>query len=144
MPGRQNKIEELLESFQVLRRGMLRHGAHTGKNPAITPSQWIALLEIDSRGTSSVKEIASALHITSSATTQLVDSLVKSGYIIRKPDPHDRRAVSLTLSTKTKNNIKKMRVASIQKFQKMFSVLSEKEFDQYCALSKKIIAGIHK
>lgn len=45
-----------------------------------------------------LKEIAGELGITPGAASQLVDSLVQPGFLERRPDPRDRRAVQVTLS----------------------------------------------
>jgi DNA-binding MarR family transcriptional regulator len=143
MNARREKIEELVESLQALRRGMIGHATHHSPAPALPPSQWIALIYIKQHAPTSVKEVARALTITSSAATQLIDSLVENGYVVRTQDPRDRRGVSLTPSKKTRGHVAKMRRAAVRKFERMFSSLSDREFNQYCALSKKMITSMH-
>ncbi len=121
-----------------LRRNMAFRDTDSTKTPRITPSQWGVVMLIGQRGATSVKEVADALHIRSSAVTQLVDGLVESGYVERKEHAKDRRAVVLTLSKKTKNQVEKMKGHMVKKFLEMFEVLSDKEFDQFCTLHRKI------
>ncbi|MHB0865344.1 MAG: MarR family winged helix-turn-helix transcriptional regulator [Minisyncoccota bacterium] len=109
--------------------------------PRITPSQWSVLMFMEERSESTIKDVAQALGITSSAATQLVDGLVSSGYVARETHVEDRRAVTLTLPKKTKTQVKKMKERGIQKFLEIFQVLSDEEFDQYLALNKKIVRG---
>lgn len=139
MLSRKQKLEELLESFGSLRRMMAFRGTDYATVPRITPSQWGVIMLVQQRGESSVKDIARTLHVSSSAATQLVDGLVKSGYVAREEHAKDRRAVVLTLSKKTKNQVVKMKKRMIQKFLQVFKVLTEKEFNQYYALHKKIV-----
>jgi len=141
MSSRKQKIELLMADFQSLKRAMAFQMARSASIPRITPSQWGALMFIEARGESTVKDVAKALSITSSAATQLVDGLVSSGYVARETHAKDRRAVALTLSKKTKAQVDKMKRQSIQKFLKFFEVLNDKEFNQYLALNKKIIRG---
>jgi DNA-binding MarR family transcriptional regulator len=136
--NREQKIKELMEGFRSLKRSMKFHSTKTGRIPRITPSQWGALMIIDGRKESTIKDIANALNITSSATTQLVDGLVVNGYVIRKENAEDRRQVSLTLSNKTKTQVESMKKQFNKKFQKFFEVLDDKEFDQFALLCKKI------
>jgi DNA-binding MarR family transcriptional regulator len=110
----------------------------TLKIPRITPSQWGVLMFIEEHGKSTVVDVAKALNITSSATTQLVDGLVASGYVMRETQIKDRRAVVLTLSKKTKTVVDKMKKKALQNFLNFFEVLNDKEFDQYILLNKKI------
>src|ERR1035437_1598596 len=94
---------------------------------------------VKQQGESTVKEVALALGISSSAATQLVDGLVASGYVVRKTDVKDRRAVVLTLSKKTEAQVDKMRKQTLDKFYNFFKVLNDKELDQYILLNKKIV-----
>ena len=139
MSLRKIKIEKLLENFGSLKRHLVFHSTHSGKVPRITPSQWRLLMMVKQQGESTVKEVAAALGISSSAATQLVDGLVASGYVVRKTDIKDRRAVVLTLSKKTEAQVDKMRKQTLDKFYNFFKVLNDKELDQYILLNKKIV-----
>lgn len=139
MTNRKQKIEELMENFQSLRRTMVFQATPSMKIPRITPSQWGVLMFIEQRVESTVKDVARALGITSSAATQLIDGLVVSGYVTRGTQAKDRRVVILTLSKTTKVQVDKMKKEGLQKILKFFEVLSDKEFNQYVVLNKKIV-----
>lgn len=139
MTSRKEKVEAFLTDLHSFKRMMTFKMAGAASTPRVTPSQWGVLMCIEERGESTVKEVAKALGITSSAATQLVDGLVASGYVAREIKEEDRRAVALTLSKKTKTQVDKMKKQGIQKFLKLFEALSDKEFDQYLALNSKII-----
>jgi DNA-binding MarR family transcriptional regulator len=139
MNNRKQKIEELIENFHSLRRKMMFHASGNTKLPRITPSQWGVLMFIEQQGKSTVKDVARALSITSSATTQLIDGLVASKYIMRETSIKDRRTVILTLSKNTKTQVDKMKKEGLRKFIKLFEVLNDKELDQYILLNKKIV-----
>ncbi len=94
---------------------------------------------IEQRGASTVKDVAQALGMTSSAATQLVDGLVASGYVLRRVHAEDRRAVILTLSAKTNHNVERMKRQGVRALLKFFAVLNDREFNQYVALNKKIV-----
>jgi|ERR1700722_7474333 DNA-binding MarR family transcriptional regulator len=144
MKDRKQKIEELLSDLRSLRRSTAFGGAVSSKNvPRITPSQWGVLMHIEQHGKSTVKNISQTFKISSSASTQLVDGLVRSGYIARNVSPEDRRIMTLTLSQKSKSRIAQMKKLVLQKFLKLFEVLSDREFDQYLALNKKLVRAVH-
>lgn len=141
MIDRKQKIEELLANFQSLRRTMAFRMPGSANMPRITPSQWGVLMLVEQREKSTVKDVAKALAVTSSAATQLVDGLVTSGYLKRETAAADRRAVLLTLSKKSKSRVEGMKKRTLQRFLKIFEALDDKEFDQYIALNKKIVRG---
>ena len=136
---RKHKVETLLEGFRTMRRCFVFGAEETSASPRITASQWGVLMLIAHHGQSTVKDVSLALGITSSAATQLIDGLVKNAYVTREADPNDRRAVSLTLSNKSKNQVEKMKKQAVQKFLRAFAVLDDAEFEQYYALNKKIV-----
>ena len=139
MSNRKEKIVEILQGFHILKRGMLFHTMDFGEVPKITPAQYAVLMLVEGRGECSVKEVADALDITSSATTQLLDGLVENGYVTRDAHKKDRRAVVLKLSEKTKLQVKIVKSLMLKNSLKLFAVLNDKEFAQYAALSNKIV-----
>lgn len=110
--------------------------------PRITPSQWGALMFIEHGGESTVKDVAKALGITSSAATQLIDGLVASGYVERREDSKDRRKVTLTLSKTTRSHVVKMKKQVMKGLLKTFEILDDREFNQYLALNQKLVQGL--
>jgi DNA-binding MarR family transcriptional regulator len=144
MISRKQKVEALMESIHSMRRRMIFRSAGSRKTPRITSSQWGALMAIEQHGSSTLKDMAESLGITSSAATQLVDGLVASEYVTRGTNVEDRRAITLTLSKKTKEHITKMKKQMLQKFLNFFDVLNDTELDQFLLLNKKIVAGFLK
>jgi len=139
MKDRKQKVEELLTGFRALRRGTTFGSDGSAKGPRITPAQWGVLMHVEQYGKSTVKDISLTFKVSSSASTQLVDGLVRSGYLARKVSPEDRRIVTLTLSEKSKSQIEQMKKQVLQKFLTIFKVLNDKEFDQYLALTQKLV-----
>ncbi len=144
MATRKEKVTQLMESFRSLKRSGVFSSVGHLHLPHITPAQWGALTLIQERGESTVKDVAEGLGVTSSAATQLVDSLVASRYIMRETSTKDRRIVRLILSKKTALQVLKMKKKVLQKFLKLFEMLDDKEFDQYLSLNKKIVDRFSK
>ncbi len=144
MSTRTQKVKELLESFKALKRHGTFRSIGPTTMPRITPSQWGALLLVEEFGEGTVKDVAGALGITSSAATQLIDALVTNGYVIRQTNIKDRRTVQLVLSKKTKLQVERMKKKVLQKFLELFEVLDDKEFNQYLLLNKKIVERFSK
>ena len=108
----------------------------------VTFSQWRVLEIIDRQGKASIKEIHTALGISSSATTQLVNELVKKKYVSRRVDPADRRVSSIRLSPKMRKFLKMLKDQNLKKTIRLFKPLNDREFRQYIDLHKKIIKNI--
>jgi len=142
MMQRKEQIEELLENIQAFKRKIFFGIDCNKKNGHITASQWLVLRHLCKGEGSTLKEVALALSITSSAATQLVDALVQKGYIIRKIGADDKRELKLMLSNKTKRRIKELRKNRIQKMGHIFDALNDREFKLYCSLCNKIAESL--
>lgn len=138
MNVRKEQVKELVDGFQSFSRNMAFRPGIIRHAPRITPSQWGVLMMIEGRSGITVKDIAKTLNITSSAATQLIDGLVTSGYVGREEHAEDRRKVTLSLSSKTKRQVEKMKNESIEQFLKFFEVFSDREFRQFVSLHQKL------
>jgi DNA-binding MarR family transcriptional regulator len=141
MKNRQQKIQELFEQFQTLRKGITPPHV-SGDGQGITMSQMRAFFLIEAKSGCTVKEIAETLKITSSAATQLVDGLVAIGYIVRKESSKDRRVAMLNLTRKAINQHQRMKKIMFGQLLRLFKGLNDKELDQYTRLTKKISASL--
>ncbi|NCS99508.1 MarR family transcriptional regulator [Candidatus Parcubacteria bacterium] len=135
--NRQKIIENLLQDMHAIRHKMMI--GYTSKNTVdITPSQSFVLRFISENSQTNIKIIAQALHITSSAATQLVDALVEKKYVLRKQHITDRRITTLSLSLNAKKLFKKFKEHRTKKMMTIFDALDDSELQQYAALQKKI------
>ncbi len=136
--SRERQVEELLEGMASLKRVMARHMRQFSKEYSITPAQWHAMALICHHGVRSVKELAAELSISSSAATQLIDGLVERGYVERKQNVDDRRTVELTPSRESKEHCGRMKRVAVREMTRMFDALTDREFETYCSLARKM------
>lgn len=66
-------------------------------------TQFLALKYLGHEAPATPVELARALHYNPGALTRLLDKLEQRGYLKRLPDPVDRRALRLELTTQGKN-----------------------------------------
>ena len=131
-----DRIADIFRSMTSLKRALMFRMPDDSA-PAITPSQWLAVSSIG-EGAHTIKAVAAELRVSSSAATQLVDGLVKAGYVIRSPGKEDKRETELTLSKDSEAGIKEMKKQKMAQFEKIFSTLSERELAEFAALMKKL------
>lgn len=139
MTSRTQQIEQLLESFQTIRRKLCVTGAPASKAlRRVTPSQWGILRIIAKKNTVSIKDIATEFAISSSAATQLVDGLVNNGHVQRSTNPDDRRSQHISLSPTAKKQMQILRSSRLAELTEIFSALSDDELEDYLRLSAKV------
>ena len=134
------QIAEIFREMMALKRALMSRMPDESA-PAITPSQWLAVSAIG-EGARTVKAVAAELSVSSSAATQLIDGLVKAGYVIRSQAKEDKRETELALSKDSEAGIKKVKQQKMDQFEKVFSVLTEKELREFAALMKKLSANL--
>lgn len=139
--NRNKLIEEVFEDFHVIKQKVFI--SHLKPAPdTLSSSQWMALAVIWRNWPAAVNKISEKLGTSSSAATQLVNELVRKGYVIRKVNAGDKRVSSLELSLKAKKLFTKMKRKQLGYIIKAFSVLDDKELEDFAGLNKKIIKNI--
>jgi DNA-binding MarR family transcriptional regulator len=72
--------------------------AQSSKNGTLTLSQYALLQTLATREGARVRDLALEAGITASTATRILDALERRGIIVRTRSPHDRRAVTVTLT----------------------------------------------
>lgn len=104
----------------------------------LTVSQFGTLEALYHLGPLNQRAIAEKLLKSGGNITMVIDNLEKSGYVIRKKDPQDRRAVLIHLTEKGDEFINDFFPKHLEKIKKEFSVLSDSEKKQLAVICKKL------
>lgn len=145
MSNRTQLIEEILHSFHAIRNITKTRALHLGHQNHITHSQWFVLTIIEHFKRKSIKDIAQALEMSSSAATQLAEPLVQAGFVTRQEDPKDRRLVQLELTPKGKKHLTATKEKRINEMAEVFEILTDKELEEFVRLHKKVLSKfLHK
>lgn len=91
---------DVLKKFRIVVRAAQRHSAWVEKQCGISGAQLWVMQEVHDAPGSRVGEIAGKLAIHQTTMSNLLNGLVRQGYIVKSRDAHDQRAVRLMLSEK--------------------------------------------
>lgn len=148
MPNRKQTIAKILGSFQIIRRALLQHVAEQqschDNQGSISLAQQMTLLTVAARGALSVKDIAAARMISSSAATQVVNSLVDKGLLIRSQDSRDRRATVVTLGPHYEKLVADRTANAASYLTPVFDALTVDELVEYERLNRKLVDSLRK
>ncbi|MFJ3671090.1 MarR family winged helix-turn-helix transcriptional regulator [Streptomyces sp. NPDC090106] len=98
-PDRQAALEALARAAYSLSAADARLRGRATRTPgALSLTHARALRVLAERGPLSIAELAAGVETTSPAATQLVNGLARAGYVDRRPDPANRRAVRVSLT----------------------------------------------
>lgn len=84
-----------------------------------------------------VTEIATILSSATANTSRLLRNMEKKGYIERKFDDNDRRAVYIGLSLKGEEIIMNARKNTGERFYRIFEKMGDQDAEEFLRLSKK-------
>lgn len=89
-------------------------------------SQVAALHIIDQTQSISIQDISVRLNLSLSATSRLIDDLVRTGFIDRVEDPENRRSKILTLTHEGQDFLNKLSIERVKNIQSTYESLPQK------------------
>lgn len=131
----ENQLEAaLMVVTRGLRRGWAESIAHTG----LAPHQARALRVIASEGRLRPSELAERLRVTPRSVTEVVDALIERSLVNREPDPTDRRAMVLSLTSAGEELAAEVRACRSAHTESVFGTLSTKDQATLLALLDRL------
>ncbi len=137
---RKDLLVEIVEDMALMRRKMLH--SRSACDHSVTHAQMGILMILQHEGGLGLKEVASRMCASSSAATQMVNGLVKAGYVTRKEDGSDRRKIGLTLTADGRKKRDQAKQAHVAAFTKALEPLSDTELAQWHTFQRKMIANL--
>ncbi len=110
----------------------------------LTTVQWRAIAHLARQEGCNQTVLAEQLEVKPITLTRLLDRLVESGWIVRQPDPKDRRAVQLHLTEKARPLIKTMQEKSLLTRAAALQGVSEDDFEVLFTTLKKMKSNFSK
>jgi DNA-binding MarR family transcriptional regulator len=92
----------LHEWAEVFMRRSMRAWLSYVRSTGLSMPQYSTLMQLYYRGQCGISDVRAQLDVTPAAASQLVDRLVKDGYLERTEDAHDRRVRQLRLTDKSR------------------------------------------
>jgi DNA-binding MarR family transcriptional regulator len=132
-------LKEYANSFYAYSRLIEGDVLYPKKQKSVPSSQLALMYLLLGNSTMSTQEIAGQLNTTSSAVTQLVDSLEQSGLVLRTTGDQDRRRVDIGLSGDGVREAMSCQEALISRLDKFFESVSDEALVEVIELQHNII-----
>lgn len=129
-----NTFIKLMRATESLNQRLCRHLSEAN----LTISQFGVLEALLHLGPQNQKELGQKLLKSGGNITLVIDNLEKSGFVNRKKDQNDRRALIVELTVQGKSFIEDFFPKHLNKISEEFSVLDDKEKKELARLCKKI------
>ncbi|MCB5169751.1 MarR family transcriptional regulator [Streptomyces bambusae] len=92
--------------------------------------------------TLSPRQLSATLMLTTGGMTGRLDKLEKAGLLGRAPDPHDRRALQVSLTERGFEVVEEAVAAGLDVQRKALEALSGEEAEQLTGLLRKLLAAV--
>ncbi|WP_405447424.1 MarR family winged helix-turn-helix transcriptional regulator [Streptomyces erythrochromogenes] len=92
--------------------------------------------------TLSPRQLSATLMLTTGGMTGRLDKLEKAGLLCRKPDPHDRRGLQVTITDRGLELIDEAVTAGLEVQRAALTGLTDEEVAQLTGLLRKLLAGV--
>ncbi|AZK48344.1 MarR family winged helix-turn-helix transcriptional regulator [Paenibacillus lentus] len=125
-PNLDQYIDRLQLKYSMVAK-KLRHEIMQHREQALTGPQFHMLSLIAKEQSCNVTYLAESLVVKPSAITVMLDRLVQSGYVERRHDDQDRRAVLLSITEQGKDAYEEARKKSREVLAYYFGCLDENE-----------------
>jgi MarR family 2-MHQ and catechol resistance regulon transcriptional repressor len=111
------------------------------KNHCLGQSDFSVLNNLSIGGSTSISVLGGKVLLTSGSITTAVDRLENRGFVVRRPDPRDRRISVVELTLAGREVIETGTVGYSEMLETVFSPLSEIEKSQLTHILKKLGGG---
>ncbi len=136
--------EKLAETLIQLGRFMMHFQQNTEKDHSSTMLQTFVLHFIQSNPNISIKDLVKILNISKSSATQLIERLVKSGFVKRDYDKEDRRIIHLKITSKGETELVILKKKKIDKIKHLFSKVPPEDIKELIRIHTNLLMQIKK
>lgn len=98
-----------------------------GSALGLTPSRYAALTALDKHGPMRAGDFADALNVSRPTMSKLIEGLLEGRWVVREPDPTDRRAAVLTLTSHGSDVLARARAAAAEDLRTDLDGLDEEQ-----------------
>ena len=109
----------------------------------LTPEQFILIDLLWNQGEMTQQQLADQLQKDKNSVTKLVDAIEKKGFVIRKQNPHDRRANTLVLTEKANELKPGAKQKGISILDQILEGISEDELRSFLSTLRKLNANMN-
>ena len=104
----------------------------------LTPEQFMLIDLLWNQGEMTQQQLADQLQKDKNSVTKLVDAIEKKGFVVRKQNPHDRRANTLVLTEKANELKPGAKQKGISILDQILEGISEDELRSFLATLRKL------
>ncbi|MEK7075393.1 MAG: MarR family transcriptional regulator [Patescibacteria group bacterium] len=137
--NREEQVKVFFEEMAKLQRLMFSKKDSFLTKYKLSRPQMVVMYFISEGGSKTIKDIAEIMNISSSAATQMIEGLVRNGFLERVVHPTDRRSVQISMSKIGKKTFDQFKIQHLRQMQNLLVSLSDAEIELLLKIPAKIL-----
>ncbi len=136
---KQRYIDQLFNTMWQLRKFIGTQNQESNEEKIATMMQFSALMFLKSNKNSSIGNLAGHLKLSKSSATQLIERMVKMGFIGKVNDKTDRRIIHIAITPTGEQNIIDLKKKVMDKMGKIFQKVPEKDLMELIRIHSNLV-----
>lgn len=132
-------LEKLSQSVLLLSKLISARSSASFEERAATKLQFAALSFLKENKGAHVRDLAQDLKLSMPSCTQLLERMVKAGFVKRSENKQDRRKTDLVLTQEGEKEHLRTKEKILSKMQAVFGILTPQEMEDVIRINQKII-----
>ncbi len=137
--NREEQVKIFFEEIAKLQRLVFSKKDSFLTKYKLSRPQMVVMYFISEGGSKTIKDIAEIMNISSSAATQMIEGLVKNGFLERVVHPTDRRSVQISMSKIGRKTFDQFKIQHLRQMQNLLVSLSDAEIEILLKIPAKIL-----
>jgi len=136
-------LDEIDET--MMRIGRVMSQRHVGEDccpDRLTMSQAMLARALHLHGPSRVSDVAAIMGVKPPAASAAIDSLEREGYVVREPDPEDRRVTMVSLTDLGREVLAGVEAKRREAMARMLSVLSAEDVGHLVRIHRQLLEAM--
>lgn len=142
------KRDELISEYVAINKELYKAWKKVfqafAEDKGLTPTLIVTLRAVQEMQTATGHHLAERMRITDGAVTQLIDLLVRHGYVARSADEHDRRVTNLVVTDKGERILADVKQQRRHMVQRLTATLSVDELLLANEVNKKLLQALEQ
>jgi DNA-binding MarR family transcriptional regulator len=134
--------KRILEELSRLIRQLSRISGGPDDGPAMTATQRLALFELVDSGPLRLNDLAQQMGTSAPTASRAVDALDELGFVERRPDATDRRAITIELTDDGRRSVEERKARVYAAFRPAAAALSPADREQLAELLARLAAQL--
>jgi DNA-binding MarR family transcriptional regulator len=135
------KVSQMLP---LIMREFTRHQKNILSKGELNIPQIVVLEYLVERGICQMNELAKTLNLSMSAVTAIIDRMIYLKLVKREHSSEDRRVVNVTILTKGREQVRRVRAARRDCANSLFATLSEKDKNEYIRILRQVFNNLRQ